>query len=451
MKKITALLFSAMLMLPPPVVTNAATVSLIDGNNSAKEIQIPIPEFKEDLIWIWQEDDGLLTKAELLDYVEYEGNKNELELTIESHLVYVIKGEHSYYYHDLNRVLKKANFDDLYSFDEEYAKRLGFTAAKGSSPFIDMINLTHGGGTYYSLTVSNEYGSSYSFLQVHNRWVPEPEPPIEPEPPVIEPDPEPPVIDPDPEPEPPVEPEPPMVIDPEPEPEPPMVVEPEKLPNLKFTNQRNNFSVKSFSTISMKELQELVEFDNNKENLEFVIFSDMVYVPKGSKNYHFDLDELLKTSKVDDITVHTEKDAISKGLTSPDENGSAVSLINRSLPGKYTVEASYDFGEEEGRRISVTGEILVTGQTEKDRDPDDSSEPDDVTNDDNKSAGGSNNVSNISSNNRNSNRQTRSNSKQSKLPATGSQQSATTSIIGLGIFAAGAYILFKKKQFDKLD
>lgn len=449
MKKITALMFSEMLMLPPPVITNAATVSLIDGNDQVKEIQIPIPEFKEDRIWIWQEDDGLLTKAELLDYVEYDGNKNELELTIESHLVYVIKGEHSYYYHDLNRVLKKANFDDLYSFDEEYAKRLGFTAANGSSPFIDMINLTHGGGTYYSLTVSNEHGSSYSFLQVHNRWVPEPEPPIVPEPPVIEPEPEPPVIDPDPGP--PVEPDPPMVIDPEPEPEPPIVVEPEKLPNLKFINQRNNFSLKPYSTISMKELQELVEFDNNKKDLEFVIFSDMVYVPKDSKNYHFDLDELLKTNQVDDIAVYTEKDAISKGLTSSDENGSAVSLINRSLPGKYTVEVSYDFSEEEGRRISVTGEILITGQTEKDRDPDDSNEPDDVTSDDNKSVGGSNNGSINGSNNRITNRQTRSNSKQSKLPATGSQQSATISIIGLGIFAAGAYILFKKKQFNKLD
>lgn len=442
MKKITALMFSAMLMLPPPVITNAATVSLIDGNDQVKEIQIPIPEFKEDRIWIWQEDDGLLTKAELLDYVEYDGNKNELELTIESHSVYVIKGENSYYYHDLNRVLKKANFDDLYSFDEEYAKRLGFTAANGSSPFIDMINLTHGGGTYYSLTVSNEHGSSYSFLQVHNRWVPEPETPVEPEPPVI---------DPDPEPETPVEPEPPMVIDPEPEPEPPIVEEPEKLPNLKFINQRNNFSIKPYSTISMKELQELVEFDNNKKDLEFVIFSDMVYVPKDSKNYHFDLDELLKTNQVDDIAVYTEKDAISKGLTSSDENGSAVSLINRSLPGKYTVEVSYDFSEEEGRRISVTGEILITGQTEKDRDPDDSTEPDDVTSDDNKSVGGSNNGSINGSNNRITNRQTRSNSKQSKLPATGSQQSATISIIGLGIFAAGAYILFKKKQFNKLD
>ncbi|MEC5338589.1 hypothetical protein NGC82_04610 [Enterococcus casseliflavus] len=83
MKKIAALMFSAMLMLPPPVITNAATVSLIDGNDQVKEIQIPIPEFKEDRIWMWQEDDGLLTKAELLDYVEYEGNKNELELTIE--------------------------------------------------------------------------------------------------------------------------------------------------------------------------------------------------------------------------------------------------------------------------------------------------------------------------------------------------------------------------------
>lgn len=244
-----------------------------------------------------------------------------------------------------------------------------------------------------------------------------------------------------------------MVIDPEPEPEPepPIVEEPEKLPNLKFINQRNNFSIKPYSTISMKELQELVEFDNNKKDLEFVIFSDMVYVPKDSKNYHFDLDELLKTSKVDDITVYTEKDAISKGLTSSDENGSAVSLINRSLPGKYTVEVSYDFSEEEGRRISVTGEILITGQTVKDRDPDDSTEPDDVTNDDNKSAGGSNNGSINGSKNINTNKQTRSNSKQSKLPATGSQQSATISIIGLGIFAAGAYILFKKKQFNKLD
>lgn len=112
---------------------------------------------------------------------------------------------------------------------------------------------------------------------------------------------------------------------------------------------------------------------------------------------------------------------------------------------------SYDFSEEEGRRISVTGEILITGQTEKDRDPDDSTEPDDVTSDDNKSVGGSNNGSINGSNNRITNRQTRSNSKQSKLPATGSQQSATISIIGLGIFAAGAYILFKKKQFNKLD
>ncbi|WP_429976617.1 LPXTG cell wall anchor domain-containing protein [Enterococcus sp. AZ051] len=426
------------------MVTNAATVSLIDGNNQVKETQILIPEFKEDRIWIWQEDDGLLTKEELLDYVEYEGNKNELDLTIESHLVYVIKGEYSYYYHDLNRVLKKANFDDLYSFDEEYAKRLGFTAAEGSSPFIDTINLTHGGGTYYSLTVSNEHGSSYSFLQVHNKWVPEPEPPIEPEPPLIEPEPEPPVIDPDPEPEPPVESEPPMVIDPEPEPEPPIVVEPEKLPNLKFNNQRNNFSVKPYSTISMKELQDLVEFENNKQDLEFAIFSNMVYVPKGSKKYHYDLDDLLKTSKVDDIKVYTEKDAISKGLSPSDENGSAVSLINRSLPGKYTVEASYDFGEE-GRRISVTGEILVTDQAENDSDPDDSTETDDVTNDDNKSAGGSNN----GSNNRNTNRQTISSSKQSKLPATGSQRLATISIIGFGIFATGVYILSKKKQLNK--
>ncbi|MBF0015871.1 LPXTG cell wall anchor domain-containing protein [Enterococcus casseliflavus] len=292
--------------------------------------------------------------------------------------------------------------------------------------------------------MSNEHGSSYSFLQVHNKWVPEPEPPIEPEPPLIEPEPEPPVIDPDPEPEPPVESEPPMVIDPEPEPEPPIVVEPEKLPNLKFNNQRNNFSVKPYSTISMKELQDLVEFENNKQDLEFAIFSNMVYVPKGSKKYHYDLDDLLKTSKVDDIKVYTEKDAISKGLSPSDENGSAVSLINRSLPGKYTVEASYDFGEE-GRRISVTGEILVTDQAENDSDPDDSTETDDVTNDDNKSAGGSNN----GSNNRNTNRQTISSSKQSKLPATGSQRLATISIIGFGIFATGVYILSKKKQLNK--
>lgn len=438
MKKITALLFSALLMLPPPVVANAATISLIDDNDQFNETQPLIPEFNEDLIWIWQENDGLLTKSELLEYVEYEGDKNKLELTIESNLVYVIKGENTYYYHDLNRVLEKAIFDDLYSFDEEYAKRLGFIAAEGSSPFIDVINLTHGGGTYYSLTVSNEYGSSYALLQVHSRWFPEPDPEPEPEP-------EPPIIDPEPEPEPPINPEPPTVIDPEPDPEPPIVVEPEKIPNLKFINQRNNFSVKPNTTISMKELQELVEFDNNKEDLEFAISSDMVYVPKDSKNYHFDLDELLKTSKVDDITVYTEKDAISKGLTPSDENGSVVSSINRSLPGKYTVEVSYDFDEEDGRGISVTGEILVTGQTEKEPDPDDSTKPDDVTNDDKNSGNGSNN----GSNNRDSNRQTRNTSKQSKLPATGSQQSAAISIIGLGIFAAGAYILSKKKQFNK--
>ena len=45
----------------------------------------------------------------------------------------------------------------------------------------------------------------------------------------------------------------------------------EKIPNLKFINQRNNFSVKPNTTISMKELQELVEFDTNKEDLEFAI------------------------------------------------------------------------------------------------------------------------------------------------------------------------------------
>lgn len=671
MKKITALLFSAMLMLPPPVVGSASEISLFDGQVDFEDMNKSIPAFNDNMIYVWQEDGVILTKDDLLDYLDYEGDKRDLDISIKSTVVYIIRGENTYYYHDLNRVLEKESLDNIVSFNEEHAIRQGFKAAEGSTPFIDQINLSY--STTYILTVANDYGSSEAYLTVENRWDPVPTT----TPPEGNPIPEFKMRDiyvgrrsgkvltmkdllsyieydgnkedleisiestsvylirgdetyfyhdlnhalekahinnisptyedwairqgyvaeegsspfisqinlsandsynltvsnqygasearlhvefqrsPDgwdidlPVTEnqiltktdllknvsydgniadlkidvqsnnvyvntdknsyfhdlnkaldkwdidnievlkadslllfgnPYIRNESdsmfmdtinkslpgtynvivtdnfdqvvsegyvniytPWVSPPEPEPEPPIIGEPEKLPNLKFINQRNNFSVKPSSTISMKELQELVEFDNNKEDLEFAIFSDMVYVPKDSKNYHFDLDELLKTSKVDDITVYTEKDAISKGLTPSDENGSVVSSINRSLPGKYTVEVSYDFGEEDGRGISVTGEIIVTGQTEKEPDPDDSTKPDDVTNDDKKSGNGSNN----SSNNRDSNRQTRNTSKQSKLPATGSQQSAAISIIGLGIFAAGAYILSKKKQFNK--
>ncbi|MGM0320827.1 hypothetical protein IGI82_001961 [Enterococcus sp. AZ067] len=450
MKKITALFFSAMLMLPPPAFVSASEVLFLDDQVGSEEVYQPIPEFSESWIRVWQENDGILTKSDILDYVDYAGDKNELDITIESTIVYIIQGEETFYYHDLNRVLEKTNFDNLVSFDEEYAIRLGYVAAEGSTPFINQINLTHGGGTYYRVIASNQHGSAESYIQVESRWTPEP--PIDPP---TEPEPEPPVIDP--EPEPPVEPEPPMIIDPEPEPGPPIVVEPEKLPNLKFNNQRNNFSVKPNSTISMKELHELVEFDGDKKDLKFSIKSNMVYVPKDNKNYHFDLDELLKTSRVDDIAVYTEKDAISKGLTPDSENG-LVSSINRSLPGKYTVEVSYDFGEENGRFIQVDAEILVTGQTETN--PDDTNKPDDSKNDDdsdgnpnddpkkddnNKSGDGSNN----GSNKRDKNRQTRNSSKQSKLPATGSQHSATISVIGLGIFVTGAYILSKKKKLKR--
>lgn len=679
MKKITALLFSALLMLPPPVVGSASEMSLFDGQVGFEDMNKSIPVFKDNMIYVWQEDGGILTKEGLLDYVDYESNKNDLEVTIESHVVYIIRGENTYYYHDLNRVLEKSSLDNIVSFNEEHAIRQGFKAAEGSTPFIDQINLSH--SSTYTLSIANDHGSSEAYLTVENRW--DPVPPTTP--PEGNPIPEfkmrdiyvgrrsgkvlttndllsyieydgnnddleisiestsvylirgdetyfyhdlnhalqgahinnvsptyedwairqgyvaaegsspfisqinlsantsynlivsneygtsearlhvefqrspdgwdielpvtenqaltktdllknvsyngdmadlklfvqpnnvyvnadknsyfhdlnkalgkwdidnievlkadslllfgNPYIRNDSD---------SIFMDtinkslpgtynvivtdsldqvvsegyvaiytswvspPEPEPEPPIVVEPEKLPTLKFIHQRNNFSLKHNSTISMKELQELVQFDNNIEDLEFSIFSDMVYVPKGSENYHFDLDELLKTSKINDITVYTEKDAISKGLTPSDESGSAVSSINRSLPGKYTVEVSYDFGEEDGRRISVSGEILVTGQTEKDPDPDDSTKPDDVSNDDSKSGDGSNNGSNNGLNNgsntRNTNRQTRSSLKQSKLPATGSKQSATISIIGLGIFAAGAYILSKRKQFNK--
>lgn len=547
MKKLSILLFSALLMIPPPLVAKASEMITLDDSNATEGVQQAVPEFNDRYIYVWQEDNGVLTKNDLLDYVNYDGDIQDLAITIESHEVYIIRGENTYYYHDLNRVLEKANIDDIVSFNEEHAIRQGFIAAEGSTSLIEQINLSH--STSYSVYVSNQFGADEAYLTVERRWNPGPpvDPPTTPVPDnwhldleteictiltkedlstnisydgkledliltidshYVYANPEEKVyyhdlnkaleewgiedID--------VlhsddywlaqdgyssgENDSPQIDSinlskmgeyevtatdiegtivslgwvqihktstvhpPAPDPDTPSI----DIPNLQFTNKTNNFKTLSNTLISEKELHALVEFDGDKNDLEFEITSNMVYTPKDSDVYHFNLSTVLDKTKASEISVSTEKEAIAKGLSPAEENNAEVDSINRTLPGKYTVIATYDFGEEDGRSMSVQGEITVTGRIVSDKDSD--SDEDDKNVDDNKGKDKESDndkktdtdqgSSSVNNNNR-TNSTTSVSRKAGVLPKTGSLKSSSMSLLGLALIASGI-VIFKKKN-----
>ncbi|MGG5314546.1 LPXTG cell wall anchor domain-containing protein [Enterococcus sp. AZ072] len=265
------------------------------------------PELKELTYKV--ENNKVLTKADLLEKVTYEGDKSDISIEISSKMVYAAQNNTAYY-HDLNSLLAVTTVDKISVLSEEDALAKGLVSAPNESNQLTKINLSLPG--QYTITLKTQTAGVTAVLKVEgkNDTIPEPIP------------------------------------TPTPEPQP-----------LKIEVKDHTYPVEVGKYLDETALLSLATYNGDKSKLKVSIATDYVYVTPNAEVYHIDLHELLSKANLETITVMTEQEAINQGLRLATENNDkgGIDTIDRSLPGKYRV--TYTDGQTTVTSVITIGEV----------------------------------------------------------------------------------------------
>ncbi|MGM0214176.1 LPXTG cell wall anchor domain-containing protein [Enterococcus sp. AZ109] len=247
----------------------------------------------------------ILTKAELLEQVAYDGDKTGITIELYSQTVYSAK-DSTTYHHDLNALLATTTVDKINVLTEHQAVIEGLSAAPDDTKQIEKINLSLPGK--YNVTLSVEGAVSNNEITVQREDQ--------------------------------------TIVDPVPTPDP-----------LKLEVADQTFPVEVGKYLNNADLLGLAKYTGDINNLKVSITTDYVYVVAGAEVYHIDLHELLSKANLANISVMTEQEAINQGLRLSTENNDkgGIDTINRSLPGRYHV--TYTDGQLTATSIITIGEV----------------------------------------------------------------------------------------------